>query len=44
MADSRDLEPPPQTHVEDPGAHQLGRSLALSKCVFDEVGLTCLDS
>ncbi|KAL6908453.1 hypothetical protein GGI43DRAFT_144282 [Trichoderma evansii] len=26
MADSRDLEPPPQTHVEDPGAHQLAEA------------------
>ncbi|PTB81594.1 hypothetical protein M440DRAFT_1396757 [Trichoderma longibrachiatum ATCC 18648] len=26
MADSRELEPPPQTHVEDPGAHQLAEA------------------
>ncbi|KAL7927706.1 hypothetical protein ACQKWADRAFT_277573 [Trichoderma austrokoningii] len=26
MADSRDLEPPPETHVEDPGAHQLAEA------------------
>ncbi|UKZ77156.1 hypothetical protein TrVFT333_004875 [Trichoderma virens FT-333] len=26
MTDSRELEPPPQTHVEDPGAHQLAEA------------------
>ncbi|KAL7798079.1 hypothetical protein V8C37DRAFT_368593 [Trichoderma ceciliae] len=26
MADSRELEPPPQPHVEDPGAHQLAEA------------------